>query len=120
MRITKETQMVEKLVDEYFPHCLKDVPRAYRYNPASIRIRIIDKQFAGLNDPKRLRLVRPLLQTLPEKTQADIVFLVLLTPDEAKDSWMDAKYMKPLTARKRAVVGRKQRAVSNGRQRRSA
>jgi stress-induced morphogen len=120
MRITKETQMVEQSVDDHFPKCLKDLPRAYRYNPSSIRVRIVDKQFAGLNDTERLRLVKTWLHTLSDEIQDDIWFIVLLTPDEVEESLSNAKYLEPIIARDKARVRRKQKTASNGKHRRSA
>ena len=55
---------------------------AYRYNSASIRVRVIDTRFEGLPDEKRDAMVEPHLEKLPERTQADIISLYTFAPSE--------------------------------------
>lgn len=55
---------------------------AYRYNSASIRIRVIDKRFEGMPREKRDALVEEHLDTLPPETQRDIVTLFTFAPSE--------------------------------------
>ncbi len=74
---TVETRQVEELLRKQFPHS-----DAYRYNSASIRVRVIDSQFEGLSHEQRDALVEPLLAQLPEAIQADILNLITLTPTE--------------------------------------
>ena len=57
---------------------------AYRYNPASIRIRVIDKKFEGLSTEARDAMVEPHLAKLPEETQTDIISLFTFSPSELK------------------------------------
>ena len=57
----------------------------YRYNAASVRVRVIDPIFAGKNDQERELLVGDFLKSLPEDVEGDIMLLLLLTPSEAKD-----------------------------------
>ncbi|MDB5384460.1 MAG: hypothetical protein JWM11_106 [Planctomycetaceae bacterium] len=59
---------------------------AYRYNSASIRLRVIDSQFDGLSREKRDALVEPYLEQLPERTQADIMTLFTFTPAEVQQT----------------------------------
>ncbi len=59
---------------------------AYRYNAASIRIRVIDPQFEGLPAEKRDAMVEPHLEQLPERTQADIMNLFTFAPSELNES----------------------------------
>ena len=59
---------------------------AYRYNSASIRVRVIDPRFEGLSTEKRDELVEPHLGKLPERTQADIISLYTFAPSELQDS----------------------------------
>lgn len=87
---TDETRRIEDLLRPEFP----DV-RAYRYNSASIRVRVIDKRFARMSKPDREKLVDPLLEKLPEDTQSDITILLLLTPEEAKSSLMNLEFEDP-------------------------
>jgi hypothetical protein len=59
---------------------------AYRYNSASLRVRVIDKRFESIPREKRDSIVEPFIDELPSSTQADIVTLVLLAPSESEKS----------------------------------
>ena len=75
---TDETRQVENaLRSEGF-----EKVDAYRYNSASIRVRVIDSRFEGLAPEKRDAMVEPHLEQLPERTQADIMTLLTLAPSE--------------------------------------
>lgn len=78
---TPETRAVEKLLRKVFPGT-----DAYRYNSASIRVRIVDRRFQGKSIEERDALVEPLLEELDEATQADIMNLLTLYPDETSKS----------------------------------
>ncbi len=81
VRRTDETRGVEKLLlDAGFPKA-----DAYRYNSASIRVRVIDPRFEGLSIEKRDEMVEPYLARLPERTQADIVSLFTFSPSELEE-----------------------------------
>ena len=74
---TTETREIEKLLKEHF-----DGVEAYRYNPASIRVRVIDARFAGKSVADREQAVMPLVMTLGKRTREDILMLLMLAPDE--------------------------------------
>ena len=79
---TDESRAVEQfLIGEGF-----DRADAYRYNPASIRVRVIDPRFEGLSTEERLTLVEAALDRLPEQTQADIITLLAFAPSELSPS----------------------------------
>ena len=59
---------------------------AYRYNSASIRVRVIDPRFEGKSAEQRDDMVEPLLEQLPRDIQADIMNLILLAPNEIANS----------------------------------
>lgn len=59
---------------------------AYRYNSASIRVRVIDPRFEGLSAEKRDALVEPHLAQLPVRMQADIMSLYTFAPSELQDA----------------------------------
>ena len=75
---TEETRKVEDVLKQVG---FKQVD-VYRYNPASIRVRVIDSRFEGLSLQDRDALVEPHLDTLDEKTQADIMSLFTFAPSE--------------------------------------
>ena len=79
---TRETRLVEETIEKAgFPQV-----NTYRYNSASIRVRVIDPRFEGLSFGKRVDLVEPCLEQLPERTQADIFELFLFTPSELQEA----------------------------------
>lgn len=59
---------------------------SYRYNSASIRVRVIDSRFEGLSPDKRDGMVEPCLEQLPERTQADIISLFTFAPSELQQT----------------------------------
>ncbi len=74
---TKETDKVETLFRAEFPGT-----EAYRFNSASIRMRVIDDRFEGKSIAEREDMVLPLLKKLPKKTRDDILLLLTLAPSE--------------------------------------
>lgn len=79
---TDESRGVEDVLREHFQSA-----DAYRYNSASLRIRIVDPSFDGLSREQRDDQVEPILAQLDESIQADIMNLVLLYPGEDRDSF---------------------------------
>jgi hypothetical protein len=59
---------------------------AYRYNPGSIRVRILDPDFSGKSLGERENLLWPILESLPEDTRMQVSLLLLLTPKERQRS----------------------------------
>ncbi len=93
---TKETKAIERLLVERFPDYAEEFPpRAYRYNSASIRIRMVHPSFEGKSKSERDKLVREVIRTLPEETQADITVLLLLAPAELDASMMNREFEHP-------------------------
>jgi stress-induced morphogen len=79
---TDETRMIEELLRKTFPQA-----DAYRYNSASIRVRVVDPRFKGKSTERRHAMVESLLEQLPRETQAEIMNLVTLYPDETEGSF---------------------------------
>jgi hypothetical protein len=80
-RRTDETRSVEEVLGR----AGFDQVDAYRYNPASIRVRVIDRRFEGLSPEARDAMVEPYLSRLPERTQADIMSLFTFAPSELQE-----------------------------------
>ncbi|MFO0965014.1 MAG: hypothetical protein U0793_05420 [Gemmataceae bacterium] len=74
---TAETRMVEDRLRPHFGQV-----DAYRYNSASIRVRVIDPRFEGMPREKRDALVEEQIDKLPPETQRDIVTLFVFAPSE--------------------------------------
>ncbi len=67
----------------------------YRQNSVSVRIRIIDPDFAGQGKPQRSTQAWQYLVDLPDEVQSDISTVLLLTPDEAKMSFANYEFDDP-------------------------
>ena len=59
---------------------------AYRYNAASIRLRVIDQRFEGKAVEKRDAMVERHLKKLPDRTQGDIISLFTFAPSELQQT----------------------------------
>ncbi|HUY88822.1 MAG TPA: hypothetical protein VMV10_08820 [Pirellulales bacterium] len=71
----------------------------YRQNPVSIRIRVIDPRFAGVDRIDREEDIWRHLEALPEEVLADITMLLVLTPAEAEKSFANYEFEHPLPSR---------------------
>jgi stress-induced morphogen len=97
---TPETKRIERLLsDRFADHPADYPPEAYRYNPASIRVRVVDESFRGKSRPEREAMVLPLLQKLGEEVRADITVLLLLSPEEVNQSMMNLEFEEPTPSR---------------------
>ena len=64
-----------------------------RYNPASIRVKIVDTTFQGLTKGERHDYARRFLSSLPEDVLAQISVLLCLEPGE--NSLLDMEFQNP-------------------------
>ncbi len=71
----------------------------YRQNSVSIRVRIVDPDFAGISKADRHDAVWAFLQDLPEEQQAEISVLLLLVPDEVQMSFANYEFDNPIPSR---------------------
>jgi stress-induced morphogen len=91
-----ETKKIEEVIKKHFPDADVEV---YRYNSASIRVRVIDDKFRNKSKAERHAMVSPLLKKLRERTQIDITVLLLLTEDEKARSLMNIEFEDPSPSR---------------------
>jgi len=100
---SNEMDQSERQVQEALEAYQCDHPGAeivtYRQNNVSIRIRIVDPDFADLDRVEREDLVWRLLEGLPDDVRADITMLVLITPDERGTSLANLEFDKPIPSR---------------------
>ena len=68
----------------------------YRQSLVSIRVRIVDPDFAGMNKGDRHNTVWHLLDELPEDVQSQVSVLLLLAPEETKMSFANYDFEHPL------------------------
>src|SRR5579884_1085675 len=73
--------------------------RVKRQNSVSIRIRIIDPDFEGIDRFERDKVIWPVLRQLPESVFSQITMLLLLTPEESKSSLANFEFEHPLPSR---------------------
>jgi hypothetical protein len=71
----------------------------YRRNNVSVRIRIIEHDFAGKSRTAREEEVWPLFDKLSEDVVADISMLLLLTPEEKDESLANFEFEHPTPSR---------------------
>jgi len=71
----------------------------YRQNKVSVRVRIIDPDFASQDRIERHEYVWKYLDSLDEESQSDITSLILLTPDETKKSFANFEFEDPVPSR---------------------
>ncbi len=94
-----QVQQIRRALSEYEV----DHPNAQieirRQNPVSIRIRIIDPDFSGLDRVDREPAVWNVLKSLPEEVFTDITMLLLLSPDEAECSLANREFEDPIPSR---------------------
>src|SRR5271157_3388517 len=95
---TKGTRKIESLFRTEFPQT-----DAYRFNSASIRVRVIDDRFEGKSIAEREAMVLPLLKKLPKKTRDDVLLLLTLAPSEQRtfnsQTLMNLEFEQPLPSR---------------------
>ncbi len=71
----------------------------YRQNSVSVRVRIIDPDFAGLGKPQRSEQVWRYLERLPEEVQSDISTVLLLAPEDTKRSFANFEFDDPIPSK---------------------
>src|SRR5438445_7522979 len=85
----KKDEIVEQIIDamkSYQQAHAKAQIDVYRQNSVSVRIRIVDPDFRGVNRSDRHDLAWRFLEQLPDDVQSDISMLVLVAPEERKKS----------------------------------
>ena len=70
-----------------------------RQNSVSVRIRIIDPEFASKSRADREEEVWPALKDLPEETLSEVTVLLLLTEEEAEKSFASLDFDNPIRSR---------------------
>jgi stress-induced morphogen len=68
----------------------------YRQNSVSVRIRIIDPDFAGMSRVARNDLIWKYFDQISDDEQGDISMLVLLTPEETSRSMANLEFDDPV------------------------
>jgi len=98
----KSDEVIDKIVEALRAY-ETDHPRAridlYRQNNVSVRVRIIDPDFAGQGKPQRSQHAWKYLGKLTDEVQSDISTVLLLTPDETKMSFANFEFDDPIPSK---------------------
>jgi stress-induced morphogen len=95
-RSPDEQEVIRTALAKVFP---ADSIKVYRYNSASLRVRIIDRRFEGKSIVEREAVVLPIIESLPDAIQQQITVLLLLGPGETRQSLMNVEFENPSTSR---------------------
>jgi len=91
--------ILEEIVTVLRPYEV-DHPRAkidlYRQNSVSVRVRIIDPDFAGKSRPERSQAAWAYLDRLTDEAQGDLSRVLLLTPEETQSSFANLEFDDPV------------------------
>ena len=101
-RSTKPDVQVQQILDalmDYGRVHLQALIEGRRHNPVSIRLRIIDPDFQGMDRVAREPEIWKLLRKLPEEVFVNITMLLLLTPEEAEHSFASQEFDHPIPSR---------------------
>jgi hypothetical protein len=71
----------------------------YRQNSVSVRVRIVDPDFAGQGKPQRSQQAWRYLGKLSDDVQSDISTVLLLTPDETRASFANLEFEDPIPSK---------------------
>lgn len=88
-------QILRTLRAKYLPQHPRAEFAVFRYDPASVHIRVLDPDFAGVDIPEREDMVWQVLDTLPDPVVQDISILLLLPPDERDSYQLSRDFDKP-------------------------
>lgn len=95
-RTKREDQIVrrirEKLVSDYVSQHRRARVDVKRYNSACVRLRVIDPDFKAQGELERDDTIWNILRTLPEEISTEVSLMVLLTPKEAKTSFLNVEF----------------------------
>jgi hypothetical protein len=102
LRVKRPDPIVRQIVgalkqyDQAHPHAEIE---AYRHNSVSVRVRILNPDFAEMSRAQREEEVWAVLDSLPAETIAELSLLLLLTPVEARRSLASLEFDDPIPSR---------------------
>lgn len=94
-----EVRAIRKILDSYEKTHPGSQGKCYRQNSGSIRIRIIDPGFRGVDKALRHDQIWEILGQLSEDIQSQITVLLLLTPEEVATSFANVDFDNPIWSR---------------------
>jgi stress-induced morphogen len=94
-----QIQQLLDVLDQYKNDHPNAQIEARRQNSVSLRIRIVDPDFMGLDRVDREPPVWNILKSLPEDVFSNITMLLLLTPAETSSSLANQEFEHPIPSR---------------------
>lgn len=95
-----EVEALKDALDAYEREHLGAEASLYRHNPASIRIRVVDRRFEGMTKSRRHADVWDFLAAkVPDDTLADISLVLTVAPAELKNSLANLEFDDPIPSR---------------------
>ena len=95
----KSDEVIDRIV-EALQEYQADHPGAridlYRQNAVSVRVRVVDPEFASRNKIERSKEVWKYLNALPDEVQSDLSTVILLTPEETGVSFANFEFEDPV------------------------
>jgi len=81
-----QTKLLYAALADAFPDLSRE-PAAvvYRYNPVSIRVRVITDSFQDKSFAERDRMIKRALRAIPEEVFNDISLIIAMTPEESEE-----------------------------------
>jgi len=102
LRVKRPDPVLRRIVDALDAYATAHpdaVIEAYRHNSVSVRIRILSSEFAGRSRAEREEEVWAALEKLPDETVSEVSLLLLLTPEEAKNSFASSEFDDPIPSK---------------------
>jgi hypothetical protein len=95
-----EVQALKAALDAYEAKHSGAEAALYRNNPASIRLRVIDRRFEGMTKSRRHADVWEFLAArVPEDTLADVSLVLTIAPGELKKSFANFQFEEPIPSK---------------------
>src|SRR5256885_17183052 len=95
-----EVQALKDALDAYEAAYPGSEAALYRHNPASIRLRVIDRRFEGMPKSRRHAYAWDFLAArVKEDTLADVSQLLTLAPSELKMSFANFEFEDPIPSK---------------------
>jgi hypothetical protein len=95
----RSVKAIRNALEEYRKSHSKASIEVKAQSPISVRIRIVDPDFKKFDKVDREELIWKILDKLPENVRADITMLLLITPEEKKDSFASFEFENPIPSR---------------------
>lgn len=98
-RADQDLKQVRKAIASYHAEHPQADGELYRHSSVSLRVRIIDPDFAGMSRAERHQTIWRCFEELPEEIQSQISVLLLLSPDEVHSSFANTEFDDPVPSK---------------------